>query len=201
MYDIMDKARVAELYWFMSLSEEGARVLNRAGYYYVALNFVLLFVALISAAAFFSLTVEVFRSGKGIEAGNVRDLAILRTRLRAFTEAYLIIKILAATYMVNMYVWKDSPLGSTVNLTVAGLVLTGIGVFFIAIPRLFVELKWFDYASTQENLIDEDGEVDTEFRPKRVRLWAHVLDMFLIGTFVATFWEIRPMALLDVLKP
>ena len=115
------------------------RTLNRAGYYYVALNYSLLFITLFSVFCFFSLAIEVIRIGNALDGHEAVELKVLRQKLEAFTTAYLIAKLLAAAYMLNAYIWKYSPLGKTSNLILAGLALTVIGVFFISIPRLYVD--------------------------------------------------------------
>ncbi len=189
MHDILSPDHVGDVYWFMESHADGTRSLNRAGYYYVALNFFLLLLTLLGIAAFFSITVEVFRIGNALHAGRVREFPILREKLETFTTAYLLAKLLAATYMVNAFIWKDSPLGQTSNLIVAGLALTIVGVFFLAIPRLFIELKWFQYATLASPGPDDD-DAYRDIRPRHVKLWAHVLDVLLIGGFVTAFWEL-----------
>ena len=185
--DALDPEKTELLYWFAN-EINGVRVLNRTGYYYLVLNFGFLFLTLLAVAAFFTLCVEVFRVGRLLGKGVAIEFEKLRMQLETFTTAYLIAKLLAAIYMVNAFIWKASPLGSSSNILVAGLALTIIGVFFISIPRMYIELKWFQLASLTT---DEDTEgLYKDIRPVHVRMWAHVLDVFIIGGFIGKWWEL-----------
>ena len=63
----LDRARI---YWFARALSDGTLTLNRAGYYYVALNFSLLFITLLGLAAFLSMAAQPQRN-----ASAVSDLA------------------------------------------------------------------------------------------------------------------------------
>lgn len=188
MYDVLDPNNVKTLYWFMNEAAGGPRTLNRAGYYYVVLNFSLLFITALGIFCFFSLALEVIWVGNGIKTGKVSDFRILRKKLDSFTEAYVIAKLLAADYIVNAFIWKASPLGQTANLRAAGLVLTAVGVFFLAVPRLYVELKWFQYRTLSAGGPDEEEDYYKDLRRGKLQIWMHVLDTFFFGGFVASFW-------------
>ena len=179
--------------------EDGGPVrgLNLVGYYYILLNFVLLFITALAVFCFFSLAMEVMSVGKALANGDVDRFKILRERLEAFTHVYLLTKFIAAMYMINTIVWKDSPLGGdglTVNMLVSGVLLTIIGVFFIAVPRLYVELKWYDYKLRIARDPDADDSFD-DLRPRGIRLGSHLLDLLIIGSFVGAFWglEFNPL--------
>jgi len=191
MYDSLNSATVQTLYWFM---EEGGavRALNRVGFYYIALNFGLLFITALAVFCFFSLAMDAMWAGKSLTAGGVREFRVLRDKLTAFTQVYLMTKAIAALYMINTIIWKDSPLGgggATVNIVVAGGLLTLIGVFFIAVPRLYVELKWFEYKLMAATDPDSEPSFD-DLRPRGVRLGSHLIDVLVIGAFVSAFWGI-----------
>jgi len=200
MYDSLSSEVVPVLYWFMEAGAP-ARGLNRAGYYYVALNFGLLFVTALAAFCFFSLAMDAMWVGRSLTSGRVRNFRELRDRLTAFTEVYLLTKTIAALYMINTIIWKDSPLGgggATINIIVAGVILTLIGVFFIAVPRLYVELKWFEFQTFERRRRHgvEDDEVSFEdLRPRKIRLGSHMIDVLVIGAFVSAFWglDLNPL--------
>jgi hypothetical protein len=200
MNDILSRSNVEQVYWFMEEVGGGRRALNQAGYYYLVLNATLMFLTILTVGSFFTLAVEVLRVGRVLDRGGVTDFAMLREQLETFTKAYLIAKALAATYMVNAFIWKDSPLGATTNLAVAGFILTAVGVFFLAVPRLFVELRWFQFALQAKQAGDVDEDLYRDIRPGRVRLLAHALDVVLIGGFVSAFYEIElnPVRLLGL---
>jgi hypothetical protein len=196
MYDSLNTEQVQRLYWFM---EDGGpvRALNRAGYYYIALNFVLLFVTALAVFCFFSLAIEAMWVGQSLPGGGVTQFKVLRENLAAFTQVYLLTKFIAAVYMINTIIWKDSPLGgngATLNILVAGVLLTIIGVFFIAVPRLYVELKWYEYKLSLATA-DPTEESFDDLRPRGVRLSSHLLDLLIIGTFISAFWgwDLNPL--------
>jgi hypothetical protein len=191
MYEALNADQVKPLYWFM---EDGGRLrtLNRVGFYYIALNFVLLFITALAVFCFFSVAMDAMWVGRSLAGGGVTQFKVLRERLEAFTEVYLLTKFIAAVYMVNTIIWKHSPLGgqgSTANILVAGVLLTAIGVFFIAVPRLYVELKWYEYKLTVATNEDADNAFD-DLRPRGIRLSSHLLDLLIIGTFIGAFWGV-----------
>ena len=143
------------------------------GYYYIALNFVLLFITALAVFCFFSVAMDAMWVGQSLIRGGVTQFKLLRENLKAFTEVYLMTKFIAAIYMINAIVWKDSPLGgngATVNILVSGVLLTAIGVFFIAVPRLYVELKWFEYKLALAGA-DETEESFDDLRPRGSYAW------------------------------
>jgi hypothetical protein len=140
---VQDAAK-ARIYWFMTDLGGGHRTLNRVGYYYVALNFSLLFLTLLGVACFLSLAAEVMRAGSAEDPNQIDSFEVLYEKLQSFTVAYLLMKGLAAAYTVNFFIWAVSPLGKTENLLAAQIALTVVGFFFIAVPRQYIELKWFE---------------------------------------------------------
>jgi hypothetical protein len=175
-------AERARVYWFMSALADGTRVLNRVGYYYVALNFCLLFITLLGVACFLSLAGEVFRAGSATDAKKIDTFEILYIKLAAFTEGYIYVKALAAAYAVNFFVWGVSPLGSTGNLVAAQIALTIVGVFFIAIPRHYIELRWYDLWHKSGQRFEY-----VETRSPKAKLVASVLDAFFISLIVGSW--------------
>jgi hypothetical protein len=107
----------ARVYWFMTALSDGSRGLNRVGFYYVPLNFCLLFITLLGVACFLSLAAEVFRAGSVRDVAKIGTFEVLQSRLAAFTRGYIYMKALAAAYAVNFFVWAISPLGATGNLS------------------------------------------------------------------------------------
>jgi membrane-associated phospholipid phosphatase len=179
----MQDAAKARIYWFMRDLGGGQRTLNRVGYYYVALNFSLLFLTLLGVACFLSLTAEVMRAGSAEDPNRIDSFDVLHVKLQSFTDVYLLMKGLAATYTVNFYVWAVSPLGKTENLLAAEIALTVVGVFFIAVPRQYIELKWFE-------LWHKSGK-PFEYRETRspeAKRWGGFLDALFI-TSILSAWR------------
>lgn len=193
MYDILHPstlvAKQARIYWFMTDAGAGIRMLNRVGYYYVVLNFALLFITLLGAACFISLAVEVIRAANASSVEKIDSFAVLQSELVAFTNTYILAKGITAAYALNIIIWAVSPLGNTSNLLVSQIALSIVGVFFVAIPRQYIELKWFE-------LWESSGK-DFEYgdtRPWRIRATASLLDAFFVSVILST-WGLDLMSI------
>lgn len=188
MNDIMNPtdidAAVARVYWFMSATDTNQRIPNKVGYYYIALNFLLQFIVLIGVACFLSMAAEVFRCAHPSNVELAGDFSVLQQKLSAFTESYLLMKGLVACLAINMWIWTDSPLGKTGNLLAAQIYLTMVGVFFVAIPRQYVELRWYELWRRADRPVEY-----VETRPWEVRATAGVLDAFFILS-VISIWRV-----------
>lgn len=186
MYDVLNPglqdAAKARVYWFMQDLEGGKRTLNRVGYYYLVLNFSLLFVTLLGLACFLSLAAEVIRAGNAKAVDRIDSFDALHVKLQSFTTAYLLAKGLTAAYVLNYFIWALSPLGKTENLLAAQIALTVVGVFFIAVPRQYVELKWYELWSRSGKPFKYG---DT--RPPHVIAIAQLLDAFFISALVSSW--------------
>ena len=180
----MQDAAKARVYWFMHDFGEGRRTLNRVGYYYVALNFSLLFLTLLGVACFLSLAAEVMRAGSAEDPDRIDSFDVLYVKLQSFTIAYLLMKGLAATYTVNFFVWAVSPLGKTENLLAAQIALTVVGFFFIAVPRQYIELKWFELWSRSGKPFEY-----RETRSTEAKRWGGLLDTLFIASILSA-WKV-----------
>jgi hypothetical protein len=188
--DILKVQNVPEAYWFMTAqTADGVRYLNSVGVYYVILNFCLMLITAAAVFCFFSMFFDTLRVGHGLRtmpASLPVEFPTVARRLATFTEAYLIAKLLCATYIVNVVVWRLSPLGATTNIELASMVLAAMGLFFISFPRYYVELMWRDY---QERAgIRNEGFKD--LRPARERVLVSVVDTFFISTFVFNYFSL-----------
>lgn len=186
--DIMDPSRVPEQYWFMETTASGEHVLGALGVYYFLLNYSLLIVTLVSITVFMSVFVSTMDVGKALRSRRTAaglDVGVLRAKLAAFTEVYLLAKMLTFTYMVNFFLWQDSPLGATQNIYSAYIFLTLFGVFFVSFPRYFVELQWFRLLVRSGEHSAQDDVYD-DLRPFWMRAVAAVLDTVIIGGFIVS---------------
>lgn len=197
--DILNNTSSSRLYWFMNESSYGFRSLNITGVYYVMMNCVLLFITLLGIFSFFSIFFEVIRIGHSYSMRSAElpeiDLKEFKNSLRYFTIAYLFAKITACAYIVNFYIWKNSPLGETSNLFAALIAITIIGVFFVSFPRYYVELQWNYYKQRVARLEEPDPTNEEEqeislddIRPPGTRMIAHFADTIIIGGFVFGAW-------------
>lgn len=198
MKDIMnpslDAATAARVYWFMEATESTKRILNRVGYYYVALNFVLQFIVLLGVASFIALALEVLRCGTADDVERIDDFHVLHVKLAGFTKSYLLMKILVAFLTCNFFIWSSSPLGQTENLLAAQVYLTVVGVFFVAIPRQYVELRWYELWQRSDK-----PAAFVETRPWKVKAIAGFLDAFFIMA-VLSVWKADLPAVLAMVE-
>lgn len=187
--DIMAVENVEKHYWFVEYSASGGRSLGTLGVYYFLLNFVLLVMTLISITFFMSIFSLMMDIGNSLSRKRMKvkeDFRALKTKLEMFTQTYHLAKWLTVMYMINIYLWKSTPLGKTTNLVIAAFFISLIGVFFVSIPRYFVELQWHHYKYRTKQ-IDEDSEEYDDLRPFKVKLLVNFLDSLLIGGFLLSF--------------
>jgi len=189
--EIMNPDLYQKSYWF---TEEiaGIRVLGGLGVYYVLLNYSLLVISLLALAAFLSVAWLAFQVGRRLSASpllETSELLDLRERLTMFTQAYAVAKLLAAVYMLNAYTWRWERPEHSVNLILLGAVLTVMGVFFVSMPRYFIELQW--YRLKQAGLTKMPAELRNAYddiRPFEIQLLANFVDVIVIGGFALSFW-------------
>lgn len=189
--DITDPGRVPIDYWFVKITANGERTIGPLGVYYFLINFVLLSITLISITFFMSIFSAVFSVGAALQ--NYKhpdriDFSAVRSKLEAFTEAYLLGKALTFLYMVNILMWQSSPLGNTNNLWIAGLFASLIGVVFVSLPRYFVELQWYRYRQRTGQLPEDEPGQHQDIRPFYAQVMATIVDTLLIGGFMMSFW-------------
>ena len=188
MRDILSISNVPETYWFMTAPIDGSRYLNNVGVYYVILNFGLMLLTATAILCFFGMFFETLRVGDGVAAlgkDGQTDFSILATRLGAFTEAYIVAKWLCADYILNITVWKISPLGRTANVDIAYYAVTAMGLFFISFPRYYVELMWHE----METKLDASAGF-RDIRGPKHRVLANVVDVFFIAVFLGKYNDI-----------
>jgi hypothetical protein len=134
-----------KIYWFITETASRDWVLNGAGAYYLVMNAALLFIAIVSAFCYLSMSIEVVRLG--YYANYLRDIGYdddrLASELSEFCWTYCLAKGLILVYAVNQLVWGWSPLGNVQNADVAAVALAFIGLLIVPFPRLYLEYKWF----------------------------------------------------------
>jgi hypothetical protein len=134
-----------KVYWFITVTASRDWVLNGAGAYYLLMNAALLFIAIISAFCYLSMSIEVVRLG--YYANYLRDIGYdddrLASELSEFCWAYCLAKGLILFYALNQLIWGLSPLGKVQNADIALVALAFIGLLVVPFPRLYLEYKWF----------------------------------------------------------
>lgn len=180
-------------WWVGFVTSDGVRVLSGLGIYYAFLNFFLLIICLTGMMAFFSLFFLCLRYGDRLSQQPPNsDITIesIRKSLEAFTESYIVLKLLVVTLMLNAYTWKYfSHPNHSLNLTALGLVLTIVGVFLVSLPRYYIELQWFKFRVCRAAALNQPQSMESEdLRPFRARLIATIADSAIIGGFAFSFF-------------
>lgn len=184
--------RQINYYWFFTENEAGDFELKALGVYYFLLNFSLLITTLIALTFFMSIYKMMMGVGSALglkKSVGKLDFQKLKIKLSAFTEAYILAKGLVATYILNVIIWIQSPLGENAtdkNIQVAVIVLGIIGVFMVSIPRYYVELQWY---RLKNRATEEEAKLleYEDLRPLWMNFVATVLDTLLIGGFILSY--------------
>lgn len=188
--DVLDSERVRDVYWFVGFDGAGGERVSAITVYYAILNFVLLFLTMVFVAAFLSgLSYALDVAAALSNAGSEVELRFdeLLVKLETFTVVYFCAKALVFLYMLNFYIWADSPLNKSDNVLIAQIAITVIGVFIVSFPRYAIEYEWHLYKWRSGHYSGSDLKHD-DIRPLSVRVWAWVFDGLLIGGFVVTVW-------------
>lgn len=186
--DVTDLEKVGAVYWFVEEVSPGQVRLTSLGVYYFLLNFTLLLITLVSLAFFMSAFAATVRVASALTAGGPESypdvtLESMKTKLQTFVGAYLAAKLQVGAYIVNFWIWQKSPLGNTANIVVAHVFLVLVGVFFLAIPRDYIELQWRRFRRLSKEADSEDLNVE-HLVDGRAAVWATVIDTFLIGSMI-----------------
>jgi hypothetical protein len=204
--EILDPTVVRRGYWFVDIAPDGARTFNNAGRYYVAMNLALLELTILAVVAYFAISIEVFRMGAYLVTPKfVADYGFnhIKKKLSGYSRCHVLAKLLTAVYVANIYIWKDSPLGQMSNVNIAAIALCIIGIFFVGIPRLYFELKWFEADSelkASREVFSNDSSFELRNNPQKIA--CGLLDTFFVGGFIAEFFHVsfKMERIFDVFK-
>jgi len=186
--DVVDLEKVGAVYWFVEEVSPGQLRLTSLGVYYFLLNFTLLLITLVSLAFFMSAFAATVRVASALTAGSPEKypavtLESMKTKLQTFVGAYLAAKLQVGAYIVNFWIWQKSPLGNTGNIIIAHIFLVLVGVFFLAIPRDYIELQWRRFRRLTKEAASEDLNVE-HLVDGRAAVWAMAIDIFLVGSII-----------------
>lgn len=191
--DALNPKVVEPAYWFVD-STAGVRRLNAAGLYYIVLNFALLFITFLGGAAFIGVSIDGIRlAGELLDSGTPIDFDIYALRVRRLLVAYFFGTLLIACYAINMLIWQHSPLGTTANIHIAAAILTVLGIFFVAVPKQFIDHVWARYVERRDAAAGQRG-VQPSGVPLPHQCWATVIvvaNFAWIGTWVTTYYDIE----------
>ena len=142
-YDLLFNPKLTTHYWFIDINN-GVKTLNRAGFYYIILNFVLLFVSLSGALCYTSLAVQAVRDAARLNIQDCGEIEAVAARFKHFQLAALLGRMLVICFMLNTVIWKRSPLaGATQTNVVATIVLILlVGVVGTRLPQMYIERRF-----------------------------------------------------------
>jgi hypothetical protein len=112
----------------------------------------------------------------------------IKGMLSTFTSAYVVLKLLAVTLVIHVYAWKMWKPQATFSFKITTTALVIFGVFFISIPRYYIELEWFKFRVRRElaSKLPVNLERD-DLRPFRVRVLSWIADAAVLSSFLAAY--------------
>ena len=190
--ECLDPTIYAKTYWYIAgVDSEGQRLLGGLGVYYSLLTYSLFlttFSAIVALVPLFTIAAEVGRAFRRSTTTLV-SFDALRESLSDFVSAYLVAKALTAVLMINAFTWKGSEQRQSFNLIALGIVLTLVGLFFVSVPRYYIEMEWYALSVRRAQAAGEPIPTESaDLRSRNIRLFAHLLDTLLIGGFFTSFW-------------
>ncbi len=187
----------AAYWWVAGVLEDGTRIFDAFSAYYVMLNFALCFVVALGACSFATLMLSALKVGRDLRAEPIEGaeqvtLAQLRSRLSVFSDGYVLAKLQAGFLMLNCYTFRAELIEDSVVMHVAGGITALYGVFFISVPRYFVELEWHLLSARLVASGKSSALANDDVRSRNVRAVAFGIDVLLGGGFIFGFWTLFP---------
>jgi len=204
-----DKSGRFVYYWFL---DNNGRA-NFAGYYYAFLNFILQMITVITGLCFISVNIDAVRYVNYWQKSLFTTLSpeIVAKHVKFLDTVYILAKILASVYLINIFAWKGSPLGCldqsqteptdcTFNVGLSELFMITVGLILVNFPRQYVVNILEKYYKSDSFLDDKDqvrvlgiGDVIND----RETYWANypggikaaVLLLFIDGYLFSTFLD------------
>lgn len=141
-YDLLYSPDLPTQYWFLDQVGQ-VRVLNRAGFYYLLLNFGLLFITLAGILSYLSLAVQAVRDARRMAPEDCGDIPAALAQFENFQFAVVLGRLLVLCYIANMLMWGYSPMSSATqaNLAFATLMVLIFGVIGTRLPQDYVAAR------------------------------------------------------------
>ena len=188
-FDLLNSPSMPVEYWFLT-ETNGVRVPNRAGFYYLILNFGLLFVTLLGAMSYLSIAFEAIREARRLDPEAVcrnPNITKIADAFKPFYTAAMLCKLLILCYIINTIVWRYSPLGQStgdnIAVSVALLLLLGFGGTWLPTRIVEKRLSELRIACWQNGLPADALNLIPNFQ-RWVRFVADALALFVSWSFV-----------------
>jgi len=130
------------LYWFLENKSDGF-LFNMSGYFYIALNYVLLLFTVISVLVLLSAGFSVANLRDRIDREEFKNFRDLEAQIGRYVLAFILAKWMFLAYVVNTYIWRGSLLGTVGPVDVTIIAYTIIGSFLLPIPNRVLEIFWY----------------------------------------------------------
>lgn len=173
-----------ELYWFL----HAPHVINKAGFYYVILNYSLLLITAVSILAYLGTVVSALSeiSQLSVEDDSEPSRVALRANIdhvNDFWEIMTLARILAALYIINTYIWNYSPLGRATasNFWIAVFAITLVGVIGTVLPKTLANRKFKQLRGKILALKIDPDEMTRV--PSGVNFWGRAADIVVVAGF------------------
>ncbi len=187
--DALDPKVISVDYWFIE-TIDGVRRLNGAGLFYIVLNFCLLFLTFLGGSAFISISIDGIQlSRKLVEAHPDLNFKSFRQRLDRLVFGYYLGVGLVVCYALNIIIWKHSPLGETANIHIAGAILTILGIFFVTVPRRFIEHTWAVYCVRRSESLGEEEVEHQEIISSEASRNINTVQFLCVAGWLPNFYE------------
>lgn len=188
------------LYWFVDTRQ----VVNKAGFYYVVLNYSLLLLTAVSILAYLGTVVSAISEINSLKvnentARQRKALLASIDHVNDFWEIMTLARVLAALYIVNTYIWNFSPLGAATasNFYIAVLAITIIGVVGTVLPKNLADRKFRQLrAAIIEMKIDPDEMTKV---PAGINAMGRLADLVVAFGFPLSVFSID-FSVLEMLK-
>lgn len=181
------------IYWFIeAVNKDGERIFSGLGIYYILLNFILLNISILAIMFFFPLflfCIEVGKSIKKTKGNKVISFDLLKENLSYFTIGYMIAKGLIVLYMINIITWKWQKPEGSVNFLIMAVLLTFFGIFFVSIPRYYIEIEWFKYSVRKYRATGDKSTLHYEnLLPYQENIVVIILDAIILSILISFIW-------------
>jgi hypothetical protein len=171
-----------DLYWFVKARTSEGIIYNFVGYYYIVLNAVLLFISLLAATCYVSISIEVMRIGSSIGSGTKLDEPLknlVKQLLAVFNNTYFFGKMVTFAYVLNTFIFAKSPLGYShiVNVYASIFIVSMVGLFFVPLPRRSLQNNWNNFLKAIDARRTETEDIDQAMKgiyPAAIK-WADLI--------------------------
>jgi hypothetical protein len=170
------------LYWFLDAPGQ----VNRAGFYYIILNYSMMLLTIISILAYVGTAISAISEISALTAEDAVNLPLRIVHIERFWEIMTLARILAALYIGNVYIWQFSPLGdpTVANLLIAIGAITAVGIVGTILPKTIADAKFKELRAVLiENRVDPDKIAVV---PSGINFWGRIADRIVVASFPVT---------------